>query len=350
VVAGREELIPRVLDAIDRELEGLDRPAVETIFIGGGTPTHLPPDSFSRLLEIVSRRFRLGRPLEWSLEANPEDVTATALDCMTEFGVNRVSLGVQAFDSQKLGVLERGHSGDRAESVVRQIADRIENVAIDLIFAAPGETVDGWRQDLGRALSLPIQHLSTYALTFEKGTSFWSRRRKGQLCSATESTELTMYQVARQLVASRGLTQYEISNFARPGFECRHNIGYWQGRGWFAAGPGAARFVAGKREVNHRSTTTYLRRIESGIDPVAESEAISPTQYARERAAFGVRMMCGIDLAQLTDETGVDAEKLLAAAISKCRTHDLVTVQGGCLRLTERGVTLADTVAAEFLG
>ncbi len=265
--------------------------------------------------------------------------------------MNRVSLGVQSFDDRKLQTLERAHSGDSAAATVKAVCQRISNVSLDLIFAAPGETIAGWESgSRNGALLLPISHLSTYALTFEKGTSFWSRRNRGELTSLAESLEVEMYELARAMTARAGLGHYEISNFAREGFQCRHNLSYWEGQGWYAAGPGAARFVDGRREVNHRSTTTYLRRMESGQNATAESELISINQYVRERAAFGIRMLEGIDIDAMSEATGVDVRRDCGDAIRKCVEEELVLESEHRLKLTERGILFADTVASRLLG
>ncbi len=349
VVAGRDELIDAFVDAIESELSRLDRPEVDSVFIGGGTPTHLPPHQLNRLLETVSSRFQLAADCEWSVEANPEDIDQEKLQLLAGHGVNRISLGVQSFDSRKLAQLERGHSGAHAATAIEMAAETLPVVSLDLIFAAPGESVDDWRRDLQTAIDLPVKHLSTYALTFEKGTSFWSRRRRGQLCAVEEETEVDMYQLARSMTEAAGIEQYEVSNFARLGFRCRHNQAYWRGLGWFAAGPGAARFVDGRRETNHRSPTTYLKRIQSGDLPVAEVESLDPVGYARELAAFGVRMMEGVDLSEIADRTGVDVNTLLADSIDEvCRLGN-ATFEAGRLRLTHQGVLFADAVAAEML-
>jgi oxygen-independent coproporphyrinogen-3 oxidase len=350
VVAGRDDLAERFLAAIDRELALLNRPRVETIFVGGGTPTHLSLQQLEVFLACLHRRFELAADCEWTIEANPEDINDRVLDVLVDHGVNRISLGVQSFDRQKLQTLERSHSGSQASDVIERVAQRITNVSIDLIFAAPDEPLETWQRDVDTALALPITHLSSYALTFEKGTMFWNRQRRGELSSADELAEVQMYEHVRSAAAANNLTHYEISNFAFPNSCCRHNLAYWQGRGWFAAGPGAASFVDGRREVNHRSTTTYLQRIEAEQSPVAEAEAISKLQYARERAAFGIRMLDGIDLKTLSVETGVELSDLCAAEIEQCLVAGLLTRVGSRLKLTERGILFADTVASAFLG
>ena len=349
VISDRDDLIDRVISAIDGELAVLMEPAVQTLFVGGGTPTHLAITQLDRLLGLLKQRLRLANDCEWSVEANPEDITLEKLELLAQHGVNRISLGVQSFHPQKLSVLERGHDGDAAAKAIELAASVIPNVSLDLIFAAPGETVAQWREDLRIALSLPIRHLSTYTLTFEKGTSFWASRQKGLLAGVTEEDELRMYSSARELTAASGLEHYEVSNFARPSFRCQHNLAYWRGQGWFAAGPGAARFSGGRREVNHRSTTTYLKRSESDANVVAESEAISRSQFGRELAAFGVRLIDGIDLRETFDATGIDVQSLCETAIRRTIELGLVVQHENRLKLTEQGILFADTVASEFL-
>ena len=351
VVADRDDLIERYLKAIDKELRILGRPVVDTLFVGGGTPTHFDIKTLDRFLGMVSQRFHLADAGEWTMEANPEDITSEKITLLAEHGVNRISLGVQSFNPNKLALLERGHSAQVATAAVELAAEVIGNVSIDLIFAAPGETLADWLTDLELAIQLPLQHLSTYALTFEKGTRFWSRRERGDLQSPTESCEVDMYQRTRQVLAESLFKHYEISSFAKSDARCRHNLAYWQGCGWYAAGPGAARFVEGKREVNHRSTTTYLRRMESGQCPTAETEEITREQYARERAAFGVRMIDGIDLDVLTSETGISIAEICSDSIGLSISEGLVEVPSPhWIKLSERGILFADTVASRLLG
>ena len=348
-MAGREDLVNRFASAIYQELEPLDRPPIDTLFIGGGTPTQLSLGDLHQFLSRLSNCFAIQPNAELTVEANPEDITPEKLNLLVDHGVNRVSLGVQSFDDKKLKALERSHTGDAAKTIICQTADRIPNVSIDLIFGAPCETAIEFESDLTTAFSLPIKHLSTYALTFEKGTPFWNRQYHGEINAVDERVEIEMYQAAQTVAASHGAHQYEVSSFAREGFRCRHNIAYWQGRGWYAAGPGAARFVNGRREVNHRSTTTYLNLIENGKNHIAESESISIEQYARERLAFGIRMLDGVNLQQLNQETGFDIENHFASVFAKLTDQGLIERNTSHLKLTRQGVLFADTVASEFL-
>lgn len=350
VVAGREDLAEPFLDALASELMQLEsaRP-VETLFIGGGTPTQLLPRQLDRLFDLLDRWLPLRAGGELTAEANPEDITPAMIGQLRVRRVNRISLGVQSFAAEKLRQLQRGHNREIARAAIELAAEEIGNVSIDLIFAAPGETPQAWRADLREASALPISHLSTYSLTYEKGTQFWSRRLHGKLSPVHEDDELRMYQDARRIAAETQLGQYEISSFAKPGYRCRHNLAYWQGRGWYAFGPGAARFVAGRREVNHRSPTTYIRRLLGGRSAIAESEAIDAAQWACERAAFGVRMIDGIELAEIHRETGVDVAQLRRENIARCVAYGWLDIRGTHHRLTEAGILMADSVASELL-
>lgn len=355
VVTGRDDLFDAMTDAlIDelRQIDPADRPGdvpLDTIFLGGGTPTRLPGTALRKLSAAIREAFPVSPGVEWSVEANPEDITPAVLDVLTDMGVNRISLGVQSFDAGKLEVLQRGHSRDSAIAAITDAANRIGNVSIDLIFATPGETVTLWQDDVTVAAELPITHVSTYALTIEKGTTFWNRAHRGSLARSDESTELAMIAVAATRLGDAELHQYEISNFARTGYRCRHNQAYWAGAGWHAVGPGAARFVGGRREVNHRSPTTYLRRMRDHQSPTAESETITRETAARERAAFGVRQLDGIDLDVIATDTGIDVHQLLDRSLSAMAEHGLITMTRSHVRLTAKGLLLADGVAASLL-
>ncbi|QDV63903.1 Oxygen-independent coproporphyrinogen-III oxidase-like protein [Crateriforma conspicua] len=349
VVAGRDDLIDRFLTAIDHEMQTWDQPTLNTLFVGGGTPTHLNASQLDRFCQSIRRHVRLADDAEISFEANPEDIDTTKVRQLSDHGVNRISLGVQSFDADKIQRLERGHTAAEAIAAIETAATVIGNVSVDLIFAAPGESVATWQRDLDQALKLPIRHLSAYALTIEKGTQFFARHRKGELRPAGEDDEWQMYQDLRDATAAAGMPQYEVSNFAPPANRCRHNIAYWQGQAWLAAGPGAAAFLNGRRTVNHRSTTTYLKRIESGHSPVAESEPLDADQYARELMAFGVRMIDGVDLTSVARRSGLDLNEKFGDTLRRLIDDALIQRDGDRVRLTPRGLLFADTVASAFL-
>ena len=350
-MAGRDELIDEYLRALQTELSWLEIPrSVETLFLGGGTPTHLPPPQLEQLLALATKWFpAAGDNLEFSIEANPIDLDASRAAVLAAAGVNRVSLGVQSFDDRKLAVLERDHRRPEIEAAYAAARSFADSVSLDLIFAAPGETLDDWRRDLAAAIALAPDHISTYGLTFEKGTAFWTRRERRQLNQAGEDLEAQMYELAIDTLTAAGYEHYEVSNFAKPGHKCRHNEVYWTGGCYFAAGPGASRHISGRRETNHKSTTTYIRRVLSGQSPVAESEELSLEDRARERLVFGLRRLAGINLADFTRDTRFDVDTLGGAELSRFIDQGLLVRTATTLRLTRRGLQVSDALWPELL-
>ena len=351
VIAGRDDLIEDYLQAIEIELSWLERPRpVETIFVGGGTPTHLAESQLIRLFDTIGRWFPLeSDDNEISVEANPAGFTENKMDLLVGYGVNRLSLGGQSFNADKLQRLERDHCGDDVVCVVEQASKRFSSISLDLIFAAPDETLTEWQEDLELGLQLPIQHISTYGLTYEHGTTFWSRRQKGELSSAEEELEADMYLSAISTIQSRGLVHYEVSNFARPGHECRHNMTYWRGEPYFAAGPGAARYIGGRRETNHRSLRTYLKRVLAGESPTDESEQLSIAGAACERLIFGLRMLAGVELTEFHDSTGFTVDELAGTEVAQFIEQGLLQVEDNHLKLTQAGLLVSDSIWPELL-
>lgn len=350
VIAGRDDLTTAYLDAIEQELELLETPhEVDTLFLGGGTPTHLSPKELNRLLALATKWFPPAIGAELSVEANPIDITTEKVELLASAGINRISLGVQSFHDDKLKLLERDHRRREVEAAASLILPKIPNLGVDLIFAAPGESLDDWKEDLRSAIFLGAHHISTYGLTFEKGTSFWSRRERSQLLEADEELQRDMYLTAIDSLTYHGLEHYEVSNFARPGFRSQHNQQYWLGRRYFAAGPGASRHIGMLRETNHRSTTTYIKRMEQGESPVAEQELLTPEMKARERLVFGLRMLEGIHLPTFQQDTGTTPEQLCGSTIDQFLDHRLLERVGDRLRLTQEGLLLSDTICVELL-
>ena len=351
VIAGKDQLIPAYLDALEIELNGLGSPrAVETIFIGGGTPTHLPPKDLNRLLTLTRYWFPLASGGEFSVEANPADLDQRRIQVLADHGVNRVSLGVQAFDDQTLELLERDHRRADIERTWDLLRRHIGNLSLDLIFGAPGQTLQTWEKTLASAAALQPNHVSTYGLTYEKGTRFWTRRLKGELVPPGDDLERQMYAMSMDTWAAAGLEQYEISSFARPGFRCRHNQVYWTGGGYWACGPGAARYVNGKRETNHRSVTTWIQWLRQGRSPVADSEELSPEDRARELIVLGLRRCEGIDPAAFLTQTGLALRSIEPHAWHRhLATGFLEESPDGRIRLTREGKFVADSVIVDFL-
>jgi oxygen-independent coproporphyrinogen III oxidase len=350
LVAGRDDLIADYLRAIEQELAPLETSRqVDTLYFGGGTPTHLSPGDFRHLAQIVSRWFPLSASAEWTVEANPADLNHEMMDTLVDLGVTRLSLGGQSFRTEKLQALERDHAAaDIARSIEWAHAARMQ-VSLDLIFATPGETLAQWQADLDAAIALRPGHISTYGLTYEQGTAFWNRKSRGDLIESDEELQRDMYALAIDRLAAASFEHYEVSNFALPDRRSRHNQVYWSGDGYFAAGPGAARYVGGIRETNHRSTIGYITAVLAGESPVAEREELSPEARARELLVFSLRRLDGLSRQEFRRRTGFTVDDLIAAPLKKFVDLKLLDDDGESFRLTREGLYVSDAMWPEFL-
>jgi oxygen-independent coproporphyrinogen-3 oxidase len=371
LVAGRDDLIGDYLRAIERELTWqcsrvgnafqsisigdisaeemvADCPAaqqqVDTLYFGGGTPTRLSRDHLRELADIVLRWHPLAPGGEWTVEANPADIDEAMIRLLADLGVTRLSLGGQSFRREKLELLERDHAAVDIEAAARLARHAGMQLALDLIFATPGETLHEWKADLDAALALEPHHISTYSLTFERGTSFWTRRLRGALSELDEELQRDMYALAIERLTRAGFEHYEVSNFARPGYRSRHNQVYWSGKCYFAAGPGAARYVDGVRETNHRSTTTYLRRVLAGESPVAERERLSSEARARELLVFGLRRTDGVSHREFVASTGYAIDELIGQPLKRFVAAGLLSDDGNRVQLTKTGLFVSDAI------
>ncbi|HEY2894184.1 MAG TPA: radical SAM family heme chaperone HemW [Pirellulales bacterium] len=350
LLAGRDDLFDDYARALELELKGLGRPhQVDSLFFGGGTPTQLTPELLQRVIETARRWFPLAPGYEFTVEANPADINAQSCELLAGAGVNRLSLGGQSFDAGKLRMLERDHSPDELRTSFETARNSFGSISLDLIFGVPGESLETWESDLQAALELSPDHVSTYGLTFERGTAFWNRLSAGEIGRADEETERAMYLMAIDTLAAAGFEHYEVSSFARPDHRCRHNQVYWSGAGYFAAGPGAARYVDRRREINHRSTTTYLKRVLAGQSPVAEQETLSSEERARETLVFGLRRLAGVNRQEFELQTGYALDELGGDAFVRLVERGLLLDDGALVRLSREGLLVSDAIWPELL-
>jgi oxygen-independent coproporphyrinogen III oxidase len=357
IAVGQEHEIELYLDALAAELALLGTPQpVRTLFVGGGTPTHLAPGQLGRLLGLLRRWFVLQEGGEFSIEANPGTLGADKIAVLADHGVNRVSLGAQSFQPHLLQRLERDHDPADVPRAVERIRQRIASVSLDLIFGVPGQTVAEWRDDLERTLALRPDHVSTYGLTYEKGTPLWKQRQSGQVTALPEQSELDLYRIGIETLEAAGFEHYEISNFARQATEpggmptrSRHNQVYWANEAYFGAGMGAARYVMGGRELNTRDLKNYLRRTLSGESPTWQSEELDPWERARETMAVQLRRMEGIDRPAFLAQTGHKLDTVAGSALAYLLELGLLEDDGRRVRLTRAGKYVADGVIERLL-
>ncbi len=268
---------------------------------------------------------------------------------LLQSGVNRISLGVQSFVNRELAWLERDHTVEELDAVIPMVRRLFDNVSLDLIFGVGGQSLTDWTHSLQSALRSEVDHVSTYGLTIEKGTNFWSRQRRGDLQVASDELQRAMYAVAMDRLSAGGLTQYEISSFARPQYTSRHNQVYWSGDSYWGFGPGAARYVAGWRETNHRSTSTWIKRITNGESAIADREYLSIADRARERLVLGLRTCRGICSREFERETGCVLADLAGKEIEQHVGQGWLERCGSRIRLTRAGRFVADTVIGDML-
>jgi oxygen-independent coproporphyrinogen-3 oxidase len=286
---------------------------------------------------------------EVTIEANPGDVSETLAAAAVACGVTRVSLGAQSLDATTLVALDRDHTPDDVRRAAAILLGRGLTVSVDLMTAAPGQTLAAVDRDLAAVVALGTQHLSAYCLTWEKGTQFESQRRRGMLQRADESLERSMLELTIDRLTAAGFEHYEVSNFARPGGRCRHNETYWDCRPWEAFGPGAARFDGRVRITNHRSTTTWMRRVLAGDDCTGDREVMTPLEAAQERVVLGLRRRDGLDRASFLAASGFSLDAVAGEPIRRWTGRGLATDDGEHVRLTREGLLVSDGLWADVL-
>ncbi len=350
LIAGRDDLISDYLLALGHELSGLGAPrAVDTLYLGGGTPSHLPPPRLRELFECVLHWHPLAAGGELTVEVNPSDLDRDRAAVLGEFGVTRVSLGAQSFHPRKLRVLERDHAPADIFTCCDRIRDFSGDVALDLIFAAPQETVAEFSQDLSHAVALEPVHISTYGLTYEPDTPFATRLARKQLQEVDEEDQRAMYLEAAHKLPAAGYEHYEVSNFALPSKRSRHNQVYWSGLPYYAAGPGASRYVNGRRETNYRSVPTYIRQVLSGASATWEIDELSLADRAREMLVIGLRRLEGIDRNDFHRRFGFPVDALCGESLGRLVANGLISDDGERIALTRAGLLVSDALWPELL-
>ena len=340
--------VERLEEELQDALEFLTVP-IETVFVGGGTPTMLGADLLGRMLSSIRRTLPIASNAEWSVEANPETVNEAVADALAQSGVRRVSLGAQSFNPKLLKALERDHdpaSVERAVGLLRRAG--IPQVNLDLIFAIPGSTIADWEADLLRALSIGPDHLSAYGLVYEPNTPLTVKLRKGAVTRLPEDEEAEQYEFVVEKLAKSGYERYEISNWSLPGMACRHNILYWENADWWAFGPSAAAHGNGVRWRNIPRLATWLENRPSA--PVEEIECLGADANAGESFMLGLRLMKGMPLerVEMLLSCGENAPRRRRSIETFTRDGLLEQVDGH-LRLSARGFMIADTVLSALI-
>lgn len=348
----RSAFVERLIADITDAKAWLTSP-IETIFVGGGTPTLLPAEDWQQILAALAGSIPCAPECEFTIEANPETVTDDLAAALVAGGVNRVSIGAQSFHGRHLQTLERHHDPANVErSVTRFRNAGIGNINLDLIFAIPGQTLDEWAHDLETAVALEPDHLSCYGLTYEPNTPMTARMHAGQFDRADEDLEAAMYEHTARRLTDAGFVQYEISNWARTGSvdrRCRHNLLYWTNGNWWPIGPGAAGHIDGSRWKIAPRLDAYIDN-PPGDTPITDAESLDEDIRIGELLMLGLRLNCGLPI--------TDVETMLSSgvrgqdrrfAIDRALDNGLLILESDYLKLTDRGRLLADSVLIDLI-
>lgn len=354
-------LADRYVNALVKEIaewSEVDAPMpVDTIFFGGGTPSLLTPSQIERILKAVQGRFEMIDGAEVTLELNPGDGGESPLarqETMREFrraGINRASFGAQSFDDRELKQLGRTHSSDDIAATLEHLrAGGFDNISFDLIAGLPGQTLSGWRTNLAEALKLRPDHLSLYLLDVHEGTPLAEQIRSGMRPMPDDDLAGEMYQLMLDKVTAAGYQHYEISNFCLPGFESRHNTKYWAGAPYYGFGCSAHSFDGGRRRwANERDMSRYAELIEQEKTPIVERTDLNEDEVRSESIFLGLRLMCGLNLADYRKRFGADLLDVYNSDINRLVEAGLIVVDEGLMRLTRRGALLSNEVMATFV-
>lgn len=323
---------------------------VDTVYFGGGTPSLLPPERLVDLLEAVRGAFEVRPNAEVSFEANPGTVGAEGLARLREAGFNRVSLGVQSLRADELDALGRIHDADDARAAYQHAREAgLVNVALDLMYGVPGQTTASWTATLEEVCAWGPEHVSTYELTLEPGTPLAEDVARGEVALPPEDCVVELYGLARGMLGDGGYSHYEISNFAKSGYECRHNLLYWRNEDYWAFGPAACSFVEGTRRTNVRDLEAYLHAHGNGGSLIAESERLPPERALGEALMLGLRLREGVSWRELRERYSADAAAHYSAELSDLQQLDLIGRSDERLWLTDRGVLFSNEVVARLL-
>ncbi|MHB8075446.1 coproporphyrinogen-III oxidase family protein [Desulfosporosinus fructosivorans] len=393
LVNSPKDLIAVYLEGLEVEMVKRQKDApqgVSSLFIGGGTPTALQDSDLECLMDLIHRHFRLDPEAEQTMEGNPGTITTSKLNILRRYGINRFSLGVQAFDDKLLSAVGRMHTAQEARDAIGRLrATGFNNLNLDLMFGLPSQDMGTWQATVEEALSYSPEHLSLYGLMLEEGTPLHSRYNVGAIdetdetdeidktdetdetdkeqklesrCGLTENVQCEtlpdddlqaeMHDWAVKRLKQAGYTNYETSNFALPHYECRHNLGYWRGKNYLGLGPGGVSCLNRVRWKNIEEVRTYQSRLDNGQDPMDESgqEALSLQECMAERMILGLRLEEGVNLTLFRNDFGVNLRDIYRDVLERYRNKDVLIFQGDYLRLNPKYSFVANSILEEFVG
>lgn len=345
----KNQPVDAYLQALIREFRSYDIIELRTLYIGGGTPTSISAVQLDYLLTELIRDLNLNTLEEFTIEANPGDLTVDKIEVLQKSAVNRVSLGVQTFNDKHLKRIGRSHNEAQIYSTIDALKTAgFQNISIDLIYALPGQTMDDVRSNVAKALSLNIPHLSLYSLILEHHTVFMNKMRRGKLHLPTEDLEAEMFEYIISEMERNGFEHYEISNFTKPGFESRHNLMYWDNVEYYGVGAGASGYLDGIRYRNRGPIQHYLKGVSEGNARLSE-EVLSKNEMMEEELFLGLRKKEGVSIGKFEQKFGTSFEKRYGQIVQELQSDGLLKENNGFIQMTKKGLFLGDTVAEKFI-
>lgn len=345
-----------MVDSICREIANRKKYLVgqplDSIYFGGGTPSILPLDEIEKIIKVISKSFAL-QNVEITLEVNPDDLNKSAMVGLYEAGINRLSIGVQTFDDERLTFLNRSHNSDQAvQSIIQARSAGFKNISADLIFAIPPEegSLSRFERDLHQLIEYDPEHISLYNLTIEEKTVFGHWQTKNKLVSVSEESSVQQYELAIELLTAAGYEHYEVSNFAKTERYSLHNSSYWKNALYLGVGPGAHSYNGKSRTKNVSNNAQYIRVVQNGQAP-STTEGLNEIQLLNEYLLTRIRTKWGLDIKYMRESWGFDLTKTHEALITRLIEEDKAFLTDGCFRLTSKGFSVADEVTLRlFVG
>lgn len=338
------------LKALYREIESCEHDIKpSSLYIGGGTPTVLPEADILSLLRLIQNKFHLPPVTEATLEANPGTLDKIGLARIRDAGINRVSLGVQSFNPSELRMMGRAHSREDVYSSMTKLKNAgFDNISVDLIISLPGQSMDDLTASLDEAARLGVQHISAYDLSIDEGTLFYSEAKAGRLALPPDTLQAEMYLKAVELLEKSGFKRYEISNFALPGYECRHNLNYWDCGYYLGFGAGAWSYLPGVRQANEGDIEVYSTAAGQGKCAISSRETITAAEAEKEYVMLGLRKAEGFSVSDFRERFGHDFMESFREKTGRLTAGGFIEFSGGNLKLTLKGVLASNPVTAEF--
>lgn len=345
----KNQPVDAYLQALIREFESYDIKKLRTLYIGGGTPTSITAEQLEYLLTNLTKHLDLSVLEEFTIEANPGDLTEDKIEVLKNSAVNRVSLGVQTFNDKHLKQIGRSHNEAQIYSTISNLKKAgFHNISIDLIYALPGQTMEDVKENVAKAIALDIPHLSLYSLILEHHTVFMNKMRRGKLQLPKEDSEAKMFEYIISELEANGFEHYEISNFTKPGFESRHNLMYWDNAEYFGVGAGASGYLNGVRYRNRGPIQHYLKAVAEGNARLAE-EVLTKDEMMEEELFLGLRKKSGVSIARFEEKFGLSFEDRYGQIVRELCEQGLLVTDDKVIRMTKKGLFLGDTVAERFI-